>query len=37
MNIKEEIRGDVAVLTVSGTLMSGPEVGLFHEHIKKLD
>ena len=36
MNIKEEIRGDVAVLTVSGSLMSGPEVGPFHDHIKKL-
>ena len=36
MKIKEEIRGDVAVLTVSGTLMSGPEVGPFHDHIKKL-
>lgn len=36
MTIKEEIRSDVAVLTLSGTLMSGPEVGPFHEHIKKL-
>lgn len=36
MTIKEKIRGDVAVLTLSGTLMSGPEVGPFHDHIKKL-
>ena len=36
MKIDEQIRGDVAVLTVSGTLMSGPEVAEFHEHIKRL-
>jgi anti-sigma B factor antagonist len=36
MNIKEEIREDVAVLTVTGALMSGPEVAPFQEHIKKL-
>lgn len=36
MTIKEEIRGDVAVLTLTGTLMSGPEVSPFHDHIKRL-
>ena len=37
MKINEEIRDDVAVLTVTGALMSGPEVAEFHEHIKRLD
>lgn len=36
MKISEEIREDVAVLTVSGALMSGPEVASFHDHVKKL-
>lgn len=36
MNIAEDIRGDVTVLTVTGSLMSGPEVAPFHEHVKKL-
>lgn len=36
MNIAEEIRDDVAVLTVTGELMSGPEVASFHDHVKKL-
>ncbi len=36
MTIKEEIRGDVAVLEVRGALMSGPEVAPFHDHIKRL-
>lgn len=36
MKISEEIRDDVAVLTVSGALMSGPEVAGFHDHIKRL-
>jgi hypothetical protein len=36
MNIKEEIREDVAVLKVTGALMSGPEVSPFQDHIKKL-
>lgn len=36
MKIAEEIREDVAVLSVSGALMSGPEVSEFHEHIKRL-
>ena len=36
MNIKEEIRGNVAVLSVRGALMSGPDVAPFHEKIKSL-
>ena len=36
MRISEKNRGDVAVLTLSGELMSGPEVAPFQDHIKKL-
>ena len=36
MKISEEIREDVAVLTVTGALMSGPEVAEFHDHVKRL-
>ncbi len=36
MRIKEEIREDVAVLTLSGALMSGPEVAPFQDHVKRL-
>jgi anti-sigma B factor antagonist len=36
MRIKEEIQENVAILTLQGTLMSGPEVGSFHEHVKRL-
>ena len=36
MKIDEEIRESVAILIVSGALMSGPEVSEFHEHIKRL-
>ena len=36
MKIDEEIRDNVAILSVSGALMSGPEVSEFHEHIKRL-
>ena len=36
MNIKEEIREDVAILSVTGALMSGPEVAPFQDHIKRL-
>jgi|GEM_PF-7105350 hypothetical protein len=36
MNIKEEIKEDIAILTVTGDLMSGPDVLPFHTHIKKL-
>ena len=36
LKIEEEVRGNVAILSVSGALMSGPEVSEFHEHIKRL-
>jgi len=36
MKVKEDIREDVAVLTVTGALMSGPDVAEFHDHIKRL-
>ena len=36
MKIDEDIQGDVALLSVSGALMSGPEVSEFHEHVKRL-
>ena len=36
MKINEEIRDDVAILSVTGALMSGPEVADFHEHVKRL-
>ena len=35
MKIREEIQNDVAILTLSGLLMSGPDVYPFHDHIKK--
>jgi len=36
MKIQEKIQIDVAILTVSGSLMSGPDVSPFHDHIRKL-
>ena len=36
MKIREEIRGDVAVLTMSSTIMWGPAVTPFHTHIRRL-
>ncbi len=36
MTIKEEIKDDIAILTLTGDLMDGPEVSPFHAHIKKL-
>jgi anti-anti-sigma factor len=36
MNISQEIRSDVAVLTVDGSLSSAPEVAPLHRHIKRL-
>ncbi len=36
MKIREEIREDVAVLSVRGELMSGPTVAPFHDHIRQL-
>lgn len=36
LKIDEDIRDNVAILSISGALMSGPEVSEFHEHIKRL-
>ena len=36
MKIREDIKNEVAILTLSGSLMSGPDVSPFHDHIKKL-
>lgn len=36
MTIREEIKGDIAILTLRGELMDGPEVAPFHAHVKKL-
>ncbi len=36
MTINEEIWGDVAVLTVEGTLRCRPEVTPFHDRVKRL-
>ncbi len=36
MKIKEKIEGDVAILTVSGNMMGGPETTSLHEKVKSL-
>ncbi|NOY76511.1 MAG: STAS domain-containing protein [Calditrichaeota bacterium] len=36
MQIKEEIRGDVAILYLKGNLMGGPEGMQVHEKVKSL-
>jgi anti-sigma B factor antagonist len=36
MKIKEKIDGSVAVLTLSGKMMGGPETQAVHDHIKGL-
>jgi anti-sigma B factor antagonist len=36
MKIKEKIEGDVAVLTISGNMMGGPDTMALHEKIKSL-
>ena len=36
MKVKEKIEGDVAVVTVSGNMMGGPESAELHEKIKSL-
>ncbi len=36
MKIKEKIEGDVAVLTISGNMMGGPETTELHEKVKSL-
>ena len=36
MKIKEKIEGGVAILTLSGKMMGGPETQSVHDHIKGL-
>ena len=36
MKIKEKIEGDVAILTISGNMMGGPETMTLHDKIKSL-
>ena len=36
MNLKEEIKDDIAIITLTGELMDGPDVMPFHDHIKQL-
>ena len=36
MRISESLRGDVAVLSVSGRMMGGPETVGLHNHVKAL-
>ena len=36
MKIKEKIDGSVAILTLSGKMMGGPETQSVHDHIKSL-
>jgi anti-sigma B factor antagonist len=36
MKIKEKMEGDIAVLTVSGNMMGGPESAALHEKVKSL-
>ncbi len=36
MKIKEKMEGDIAVLTVSGNMMGGPETAALHEKVKSL-
>lgn len=36
MKIKEKMEGDIAVLTVSGNMMGGPETAALHDKVKSL-
>ncbi len=36
MKIKEKIEGDIAVLTISGNMMGGPETTALHDKVKSL-
>lgn len=36
MKVKEKIEGDVAILSVSGNLMGGPDTAKLHEKVKSL-
>ena len=36
MHIQEEIRDDVAVMSINGDVMGGPDVASFRDHITRL-
>ncbi|MBN2365457.1 MAG: anti-sigma factor antagonist [Calditrichaeota bacterium] len=36
MKIKEDIKGNIAVLTISGNMMGGPETTELHDKVKSL-
>lgn len=36
MRVKEKMEGDIAVLTVTGNMMGGPETSALHDKIKSL-
>ncbi len=36
MRVKEKMEGDIAVLTVSGNMMGGPDTSELHEKVKSL-
>jgi anti-sigma B factor antagonist len=36
MEIKQSIKNEIAILSISGKMMGGPETQLVHEHIKTL-
>lgn len=36
MNLREEIKDDISIITLTGELMDGPDVMPFHDHIKQL-
>jgi anti-sigma B factor antagonist len=36
MKIKEKIEGDVAIITVTGNMMGGPETTALHDKVKSL-
>jgi anti-sigma B factor antagonist len=36
MRIKEKMQGDVAILTIAGNMMGGPETSSLHDKVKSL-
>lgn len=36
MKIKEKMEGDIAILSVSGNMMGGPDTSALHEKVKSL-
>jgi anti-sigma B factor antagonist len=36
MKIKEKIEGNIAILSVTGNMMDGPETAVLHEKVKSL-